>query len=542
MTRLGRILMPACLALILILTLVPAVTSGAEEEYPAGVLAAKECTVEVMAWVDGRVSGAGWSFTTSGPFSLGSGFFANEDGDVFTAAHCVNLSEEELVSAAIMYYLGGIWFEDRWYEKVDFGSFYNYNYGWVWGLWLDDRLSITTEEVDYVYRYGDDEPYLVQDILFYKHPETGKDIAILETGLDDTPYLPLQDAIPPEGSRAYVVGYAGIDLLLEFWQAMDEIMADPHQRPSTFSELMRQAEAVMVEGLKREGPSVEAGLLGSSTRIYEMDARRFHGTAWGGFSGGPVVTELGNCIGLLPWGQEVSRGYFIPAQHLDDASLQANIDTFPALEIDSVAVAPAFVDGGQSFELRAEVSNLGFFRAYYTALLTLDDGTQASAELDVDYGATATLVISGVKKSPGLSTGTLQIGVASAAVTLNPIQLSNLTVKPLIAEPGENISVQVEAENVSTEASTLPVTLSLDGVVVATQSLSLEAGASQTVTFLVSQEEAGSYQATVGNLSQDFTVEAAGTSSLLYILIGIVGLMAFISLIIGISVLMWMRG
>jgi hypothetical protein len=323
---------------------------------------------------------------------------------------------------------------------------------------------------------------------------------------------------------------------------MDEIMADPRQRPGTFSELMRQAEVVMVEGLKREGPSVETGLLGSSTRIYEMDARRFHGTAWGGFSGGPVVTELGNCVGLLPWGQEVSRGYFIPAQHLDDAGLQANIDTFPALEIDSVAVAPAFVDGGQGFELRAEVSNLGFFRGYYTAVLTLDDGTQASAELDVDYGATETLVISGVKKSPGLSTGTLQIGAASAAVTLNPIQLSNLTVKPLIAEPGENISVQVEAENVSAEASTLPVTLSLDGVVVATQSLSLEAGASQTLTFLVSQEEEGSYQATVGNLSQDFTVEAAGTSSLLYILIGVVGLMAFISLIIGISVLVWMRG
>jgi hypothetical protein len=522
------------------LVLAPSVASSAEKEYPTGVTAAKEATVEVMAWVDGWVSGWGWSFEARGPLSLGSGFFANENGDVFTAAHCVNMSDEELTEAAIMYFIGGIWFEDEWYEKVDFGSFYNYYYSTAWWAWVQGELTVTAEEVDYVYRYGEGEPHEVQDILFYRDPESGTDIAVLETGLSGTPYIGLQSTTPPEGSRAYVIGYAGIDLTLEFWQAMDEIMADPYQRPSTFAALMREAADSMVAGLRREGPSIETGLLGSSTRIYEMDARRFHGTSWGGLSGGPVIDELGNCLGLLPWGYEGGRGYFIPAQHLNEASQEAGIDTFPALLIGPVTIEPYFLDGGQSFELRAEVSNIGFARGQYAAVLTLSDGTQASQGLVVDAGTTETLVLSAVKSAPGLSTGLLEIGRASAELTVNPIALSNLTVKPLTAEPDENIRVQVEAVNVSAETVTASLSLSIDGVVEATRSLTLEGGAGETVTFLVSRNTEATYELTVGNLSQPFTVKSPLPLTLIGV--GVAGLLGLAGLVVGIIALVRLRG
>ncbi|MGD9115977.1 MAG: trypsin-like peptidase domain-containing protein [Dehalococcoidia bacterium] len=535
-----KLVIPVCFLLLLAMILAPAPALSAEEEYPLGVTTAREASVEVMVWVDGWVSGGGEVFEARGPLGLGSGFFANENGDVFTAAHCVNLSQDELTEAAIMYFIGGVWFEEGWYNKVDFGSFYNYYYSSTWWAYVQGELTVVADEVDYVYRYGDSEPHEVKDILFYEHPDTGTDIAVLDTDLTGTPYLGLQAATPPEGSRAYVIGYAGIDLTLEFWQSMDAIMADPSQRPSSFAELMEMAADAMVAGIEREGPSIETGLVGSSTRIYEMDARRFHGTAWSGLSGGPMVDELGNCIGMLPWGQGDSRGYFIPAEHLHEAAFVADIDVFPALTIDSVTVNPGFLDAGQSFELEAEVSNIGFGGGEFTALLNLDDGTQASQDITLDIGTTGTVTIPAVKSAAGMSTGTLEVGPVCVEVLVNPIALSELTVRPLDPAPGENVALQVVAENVAAETATMPLTLSVDGAPEATRNLTLEPGASETVTFLVSRDVVASYEVSVGKLSQSFTVEAA--SSILYVAIGAAGLLGLAGLIVGMVALVRLRG
>ena len=539
MSKCKSIIVSISLLLGLLLMLLPSLAFGAETQYPQGVAAAKDSTVEVTAWIDGTVSGGGRSFEARGPVQLGSGFFANEDGDVFTAAHVVNLSDEDLAQAAIMYYIGGIWFEEKWYEKIDFGSFYNYNYSWAWWMWVNDELTVNATEADYVYRYGDEESHMVQNIRFREDPASGMDIAILETGLSNTPYIGLREDVPPEGTQAYVIGYAGIDLLTEFWQAMDTIMQDPRERPDSFSELMREAEERMVEGLRREGPSIETGLLGSSTKIYDMDARRFYGTTWGGFSGGPVVDEEGTCLGLLPWG-EGGRGWFIPAEHLNDASQQAGIDTFPALEIGSVTVEPSFVEAGQSFEVGAEVSNLGFVEGDYTATLTLEDGTEASQGLTIGEGETKTLVLSAVKKSSGFSTGSIEIGRTSVDVVVNPIEISNLTVEPVQVAPGEDVGVQVEVSNVSEERSTCVISLSIDGGEEATRTLTLESGAAETVTFVVTRDIAGTYLAAIGNLTQQFTVK----SELPWTLIGLAaaGLLGLAGIVLGALALIRFRG
>ena len=587
---------------------------AAETQYPQGVAAAKESTVQVTAWVDGTVSGRGWSFDARGPWVWGSGFFANEDGDVFTAAHVVNLSDRDLAEASIMYFIGGIWYEEKWYEELDFGTFYSALYWEVWWMWVDDELTITAEEADYIYCLGDEEPHMVRDIRFHEDPDTGMDIAILATGLTDTPYIGLKKAAPLEGSQAYVIGYAGIDLRMEFWQAMDDIMEDPRERPDTFDELMRKAEERMLECLKKEGPSVEVGLVGSSTRIYDMDARRFHGTTWGGLSGGPIVDELGNCLGLLPWGEGDSRGYFIPSEHLDDASRQAGIDTYPALEIGSVEVEPSFIEAGQSFQVTAEVSNLGFVRGDYTATLKLSDGTMSSQGLTVETGKSETLALSAVKTSAGFSTGSLEIGntsidfmvnpleisslqiepsfieagqifqvtaevsnftsvrgdytatlklsdgttssqgltvAAGESETLalfavkasdgfstgsleigdtsidlmvNPVELSNLTIEPTAAAPGEVTRVEVEARNVAQQQVTTLISLNIDGEEEATETLTLEGGAMETVEFQVTRDAPGTYEVTIGNLKQSFTVQSAfPLTTIILIIIGLLG-------------------
>ena len=123
MSKFSQIMGSISLVLVLLLMLSPSFAFGAETEYPQGVVAAEESTVQVTAWIDGEVSGGAgwridnrskgpWDFEARGPWAMGSGFFANEAGDVFTAAHVVTLEDEELAAGGIMYFLGGIWFED----------------------------------------------------------------------------------------------------------------------------------------------------------------------------------------------------------------------------------------------------------------------------------------------------------------------------------------------------------------------------------------------------------------------------------------------
>jgi hypothetical protein len=205
-----------------------------------------------------------------------------------------------------------------------------------------------------------------------------------------------------------------------------------------------------------------------------------------------------------------------------------------------VKVEPYFLDEGQNFELSAEVTNIGFVSGDYTAVLNLSDGTQASKPLTVAAGATETLVLSADKSAPGLSMSLLEIGRASAEVTVNPIALSNLTVKPLTAEPDENIRVQVEAVNLSDETVTTSLDLSIDGVVETTQSLTLVGGASETVTFLVSRDVQATYTVTVANLSQPFTVKQAMPLTLIGV--GVAGLLGLAGLVVGLIALVRLRG
>lgn len=193
---------------------------------------------------------------------------------------------------------------------------------------------------------------------------------------------------------------------------------------------------------------------------------------------------------------------------MNEASRRAGINTYPALEIGAVKVEPSFLEAGQSFEVRAEVSNLGFVKGDYTAALKLSDGTEASQRLTIEEGETETLVLSAVKKSPGLSTGSIEIGRTSVDLVVNPVELSNLTVKPLQAAPGEDIRVQAEVSNVSEERSTAVISLSIDGEVEATRTLTLESGATETVTFVVTRDTPGTYEVAIGNLTQQFTVQS----------------------------------
>jgi hypothetical protein len=120
---------------------------------------------------------------------------------------------------------------------------------------------------------------------------------------------------------------------------------------------------------------------------------------------------------------------------------------------------------------------------------------------------------------------------------VNPIEISNLTVKPTQTAPDGLIKVQAEVKNMSEEQSTTVVSLSIDGQVEATKTLTLEGGATETAAFVVTRDTPGTYEVTVRDLKQSFTVvavEPPPTLTTIQLIIAIItGLLGVVGIAIG---------
>jgi hypothetical protein len=92
-------------------------------------------------------------------------------------------------------------------------------------------------------------------------------------------------------------------------------------------------------------------------------------------------------------------------------------------------------------------------------------------------------------------------------------ELSELAINPAQTKAGEPVTISTIVQNTGDLVGSYEVTLKINGVVEATSELTLDGGASESVTFTVAKEEAGSYSVYIGGLSGSFTVTAAEDAS-----------------------------
>ena len=106
---------------------------------------------------------------------------------------------------------------------------------------------------------------------------------------------------------------------------------------------------------------------------------------------------------------------------------------------------------------------------------------------------------------------------AFAIITVVPVvvppapaafSVSSLSIQPAEVEPAEVVTIAVSVANTGGESGSYTVVLKINGVKEAEERVTIAAGSSQTVTFSVTKEEAGSYTVTVDGLSGSFTVVA----------------------------------
>lgn len=84
--------------------------------------------------------------------------------------------------------------------------------------------------------------------------------------------------------------------------------------------------------------------------------------------------------------------------------------------------------------------------------------------------------------------------------------ISELSILPAEVEPNEAVTISVSVANTGDIEGSYTVVLMINGVTEAEESVTIAAGASQSVSFSVTKEDAGSYSVTIDDLSGTFVV------------------------------------
>lgn len=87
--------------------------------------------------------------------------------------------------------------------------------------------------------------------------------------------------------------------------------------------------------------------------------------------------------------------------------------------------------------------------------------------------------------------------------------VSALEITPAEVDIGERVTISVVVVNADDARGTHEVTLKIDEAVVATEEVTLAGGSSQTVTFTIAEDAAGTYTVSVDGLAGTFEVKAA---------------------------------
>ena len=179
-----------------------------------------------------------------------------------------------------------------------------------------------------------------------------------------------------------------------------------------------------------------------------------------------------------------------------------------SVEVTDASLDEETIDVGDSVEVTATIENDGNESWTGTVDLEVDGDTESTQLVSVDGGESETVSFEPSFDDDGEydisvegeSAGTLTVeDDDEAEFVVSDADLSNETV-----DPGESAEASATVENEGDADGTETVELRVDGEVDATQSVSLDAGESETVTFDRTFQDAGEYEIAIAN-------ETAGT-------------------------------
>jgi len=187
-----------------------------------------------------------------------------------------------------------------------------------------------------------------------------------------------------------------------------------------------------------------------------------------------------------------------------------------AFATSNLSISPTKVDIGQKVTIGVMVANIGDLADTYEVTLKIDNVTVDTETVTLDGGASKTVTFTTSKDVAGTYavtvdglSGTFTVEEAAPPPTPAAFTTSNLSISPTKVDVGKSVTISATIANTGDLAGSYEVTLKVNNVTVDTETVTLDGGASKTVTFTTSKDVAGTYTVSIDGLSGTFTVEEA---------------------------------
>jgi hypothetical protein len=169
---------------------------------------------------------------------------------------------------------------------------------------------------------------------------------------------------------------------------------------------------------------------------------------------------------------------------------------------------PETVEIEEEITITAEVQNSGRAAGLYPLVLFLDGVEVEKKEINIGPGEKENVSFT---IPQFLSPGNYQLGLNEWLVdimVLRPaeIEVSELTLSPISAEPGQTVVITVTVDNLGEVAGDHTLTLTVDGKTEESRTITVQENSSENVNFNVARSSAGLYTVACSSLSKTFTV------------------------------------
>ena len=194
------------------------------------------------------------------------------------------------------------------------------------------------------------------------------------------------------------------------------------------------------------------------------------------------------------------------------ATLVATLPKLTDFTVSELSVSPSEVQVNDYVSIIVTVENAGVNEGEYTIRVKINGLTEITEIITIAEGASTTVTFPIAKDEGGVYTVEAD-GLTDTFTVILPkppvpaeFVLSDLVVFPNEINPGDQLTVTVEIENIGQESGSYKVMLSLDGVVKDSDSVTLDGGESTSISFGLSSEDEGDHVIEVDGLSSSFTV------------------------------------